>query len=141
MIGTLLERKSRIVFLVSLRAKNVKTVAENFSEIFEEIVPEIKKSLTYVGHKEFTKRTGIPVYFADLHIPLKRESYENPSMLLRDFFLKEADLSKVTKEKIKWEQNYLNERLRQILGWKTPKKIFFLSTVFSAICMISFLKN
>jgi len=130
-IGTLVERKSRMVFLVPLKAKKAKTVAENFSEIFEEIAPELKKSLTYdrgtemAEHKLFTERTGMPVYFADPHAPWQRGSCENTNMLLRDFFPKGTDLSEVSRERIKWVQNCLNERPRETLGWKTPKEVFY----------------
>ena len=71
-IGTLVERTSRMVFLVPLKAKTAKTVADAFSDVFEGLSPEIKKSMTYdrgtemAEHKYFTEKTGIPVYFADL---------------------------------------------------------------------------
>lgn len=130
-MGTLVERKSRMVFLVPLKARKAKTVAESFSEIFEELSPELTKSLTYdrgtemAGHKYFTKRTGMPVYFADPHSPWQRGSCENTNMLLRDFFPKGTDLSEVSVERIKYVQNCLNERPRETLGWKTPKEVFY----------------
>lgn len=98
-IGILIERKNRKVFLVPLKTKNAKTVAENFSEVFEETVPLFKKNLTYnlgiemAEHKKFTKR------FADPHAPCQRGNCENTNMLLRDFFPKRTDLSNVTKKK------------------------------------------
>lgn len=130
-IGTLVERTSRMVFLVPLKGKKSKTVAESFSEVFEEIAPELKKSLTYdrgtemARHKLFSEKTGMPVYFADPHAPWQRGSCENTNMLLRDFFPKGTDLSEVSEEKIKWVQNCLNDRPRETLGWRTPREVFY----------------
>lgn len=130
-LGTLVERTSRMVFLVPMKVKVSKTVVENFSDIFAEIAPEIKKSLTYdrgtemAEHKYFTEKTGIPVYFADPHAPWQRGSCENTNMLVRDFFPSGTDFNEVSKEKIKQVQDWLNERPRQTLGWETPKKTFY----------------
>lgn len=130
-IGTLVERTSRMVFLVPLKAKNAKTVADAFSDVFEELAPEIKKSMTYdrgtemAEHKYFTEKTGVPVYFADPHAPWQRGSCENTNMLIRDFFPRGMDFREVPKERIKQVQDWLNERPRQTLGWKTPKEVFY----------------
>lgn len=130
-IGTLVERKTRMVFLVPLRAKNAKTVADSFAEIFNEISPEIKKSLAYdrgtemAEHKTFTASTGIPVYFADPHAPWQRGSCENTNGLIRDFFPKGTDFHKVSKEELKKVQNLLNDRPRKTLDWKTPREMFY----------------
>ena len=91
-VGTLVERTSRMVFLVPLKAKNAKAVADAFSDVFEELAPEIKKSMTYhrvtemAEHEYFTAKTGVPVYFADSHAPWQGGSCENSKMLIRDFF-------------------------------------------------------
>jgi IS30 family transposase len=130
-IGTLVERTSRMVFLVPLKAKTARTVADAFSDVFEEIAPEIRKTLTYdrgtemAEHKYFTEKTGMPVYFADPHAPWQRGSCENTNMLIRDFFPKGTDFTKVPLEKLKQVQDWLNERPRQTLGWKTPKTVFY----------------
>ena len=130
-IGTLVERTSRMVFLVPLKAKNAKTVADAFSDVFEELAPEIKKSMTYdrgtemAEHKYFTKKTGVPVYFADPHAPWQRGSCENTNMLIRGFFPRGMDFRDIPNEKIKQVQDWLNERPRQTLGWKTPKEVFY----------------
>jgi IS30 family transposase len=130
-IGTLVERTSRMVFLIPLETKKAKTVAESFCHIFEEIAPEMKRSLTYdrgtemAEHKYFTQQTGVPVYFADPHSPWQRGSCENINGLIRDFFPKGTDFKKITKERLKQVQNWLNERPRQTLDWKTPKEVFY----------------
>jgi IS30 family transposase len=129
-LGVLVERTTRYVFLAPLKAKNSADVIEAFAEQFEELDPEWKLSLTYdrgkemTKHKNFTADTGIPVYFADPHSPWQRGSCENTNGLIRDFFPKGTDFTKVSYEEIKHVQDMLNERIRKTLGWKSPEDVF-----------------
>ena len=90
----------------------------------------MKKTLTYdngtemAQHKLFTKNTKIKVYFAHPYSPWERPTNENTNGLLRDYFPKGADLSFVTKKRLKQVQNQLNERPRNVLNWQTPKDVF-----------------
>ena len=117
-------------FLAPLKAKNSADVIEAFADQFEEVDPELKLSLTYdrgremVKHKEFTADTGIPVYFADPHSPWQRGSCENTNGLIRDFFPKGTDFTKVSYEEIKHVQDMLNERIRKTLNWESPEEVF-----------------
>jgi IS30 family transposase len=77
-----------------------------------------------VQHKVFTEDTKIPVYFADPHSPWQRGTCENTNGLIRDFFPKGTDFSKVTYEEIKHVQDMLNERVRKTLNWKSPEYMF-----------------
>jgi len=129
-LGVIVERTSRYVFLAPLKAKNSEDVIEAFADQFEEVTPELKLSLTYdrgkemVKHKEFTADTGIPVYFADPHSPWQRGSCENTNGLIRDFFPKGTDFTKVSYEEIKHVQDLLNERIRKTLNWESPEEVF-----------------
>ena len=49
---------------------------------------------------------------------------ENTNGLVRGFFPKGTDFNLVTKEKLNWVQNALNERPRETLGFNTPKDTF-----------------
>ena len=104
---------------------------EAFSDQFLEVVPDLKASLTYdrgkemVQHKQFTEDTKIPVYFADPHSPWQRGTNENTNGLIRDFFPKGTDFSKVSYEEIKHVQDMLNERIRKTLDWKSPEEVFY----------------
>ena len=64
------------------------------------------------------------VYFCDPHSPWQSGTNENTNRLVRGFFSKGTDFNLVTKEKLNWVQNALNERLRQTLGFNTPKDTF-----------------
>ncbi len=61
------------------------------------------------------------VYFYDPQSPWQRGTNENTNGLVRGFFLKGTDFNLVTKEKLNWVQNELNERRRQTLEFSTPQ--------------------
>jgi len=129
-IGTLVERKTRLTLLVKLSKKDSVSVCESFTKEFNELPETLKKSLTYdhgcemAQHKQFTENTKIQVYFAHPHSPWERGTSENTNMLVRDFFPKGTDFSKITKYKLKKVQLLLNERPRKVLDWHTPLEAF-----------------
>ena len=129
-LGTLVERTTRLVILVPITGKDAKSVRESFSEVFEDIEPSMKKSMTYdrglemAEHKKMTEETGVKVYFADPRSPWQRGTNENTNGLIRQYFPKKTDFSKVSIEEIKFAQNQLNERPRKVLDWETPKEAF-----------------
>ena len=75
-------------------------------------------------HKLFTKSTQIQVYFAHPHSPWERGTNENTNALIRQFFPKGTDFSKVTLENIKKAQGMLNNRPRKTLEFLTPHEVF-----------------
>ena len=129
-LGTLVERKTRLVILVPLKGKDAKTVRESFVDVFKEIEPDMRLSMTYdrglemAEHKELTEQTGVKVYFADPYSPWQRGTNENTNGLIRQYFPKGTDFTKVTMEQIKLAQHRLNNRPRKVLGWSTPLKEF-----------------
>ncbi|MFT4553104.1 MAG: IS30 family transposase [Chlamydiales bacterium] len=129
-LATLVERTTRLVILAPIKGKDAKIVRESFSEVFEEVEPSMKKSMTYdrglemAEHKKMTEETGVKVYFADPRSPWQRGTNENTNGLIRQYFPKKTDFSKVSIEEIKFAQNQLNERPRKVLDWETPKEAF-----------------
>jgi IS30 family transposase len=129
-LGTLVERTTRLTILVPVKGKDAKTVREAFADVFTEIEPEMKKSMTYdrgvemAEHKILTEQTGVKVYFADPSSPWQRGTNENTNGLIRQYFPKGTDFNKVTLKEIKFAQDRLNNRPRKVLNWSTPLKEF-----------------
>jgi IS30 family transposase len=129
-IGTLVERTSRMTFLVKLENKDAKAVREAFAEEFKVLPPGLKRTLTYdqgqemAQHKVFTKETNISVYFAHPRSPWERGTNENTNMLLRQYFPKGTNFNKISKERLKEVQDELNDRPRKTLNWYTPHERF-----------------
>jgi IS30 family transposase len=129
-IGTLVERTTRMSFLVKLANQDAHIVRKAFAEEFRHLPKGLKKTLTYdrgaemSQHKLFSKDTEISVYFAHPHSPWERGSNENTNALIRQYFPKGTDFSKISNNRLKEVQDELNDRPRKTLGWYTPHEKF-----------------
>ena len=75
-------------------------------------------------HKLFTKNTKVQVYFTHPYSPWERPTNENTNGLLRQYFPKGTDLSLISKERLQFVQDELNERPRKTLDYRTPMEVF-----------------
>jgi IS30 family transposase len=75
-------------------------------------------------HKLFTKNTRVKVYFAHPHSPWERGTNENTNYLIRQFFPKGTNFSRVPLKNIKRAQDMLNDRPRKTLEFLTPHEVF-----------------
>ena len=129
-IGTLVERTTRMTFIVKLNNQDSMTVRKAFIEEFRHLPKGLKRTLTYdqgqemAQHKLFTKETDITVYFAHPRSPWERGTNENTNSLIRQYFPAGTDFLKISKNKLKQVQDSLNSRPRKTLGWNTPHDNF-----------------
>lgn len=129
-LGTLVERTTRTTILVPLKDKNALAVRKAFAKETRKLPAQMKLSLTYdrgtemSQHELFTKETKIQVYFADPYSPWQRGTNENTNGLIRRYFPKKTDFSKITRKEIKRVQDSLNGRPRKVLGYLTPFEVF-----------------
>ena len=130
-IGTLVERSSRYVVLVSLPdGRTAPHVRAALTRQLTRLPAELRRTLTWdqgkemADHVRFSVDTNINVYFCDPHSPWQRGSNENTNGLLRQYFPKTADLSIYTRADLASVARQLNTRPRQTLGWKKPAEVF-----------------
>ncbi len=129
-LGTLVERTTRTTLLVPLGKKDAPSVRRAFARETKSLPNQMKLSLTYDRGKEmsehelFTKRTKIKVFFAHPQSPWERGTNENTNRLIRQFFPKRTDFSKLTRKEIKAVQDLLNGRPRKVLGYLKPFEVF-----------------
>lgn len=129
-IGTIVERKSRFVCIIKLKDRKSATVTKQFAKVLQAFNENLIKTMTYdngvemAKHKDFTKQTGIKVYFADPYASWQRGTNENTNGLIRRYFPKRTDFNKVTAKQLKYVQDKLNNRPRKIINYKTPNEIF-----------------
>lgn len=129
-LGTLVERTTRMTFLVKLKNLDAQTVRKAYEKEFCHLPKGLKKTFTYdqgsemSQHKLFVKNTAITVFFAHPKSPWERGTNENTNGLLRQYFPKGTDFSKISKSEIKKIQDEFNDRPRKVLGWYTPHEEF-----------------
>jgi IS30 family transposase len=125
-IATLVERQTRFVMLVRIRYDRTAERVAYLLATKMSMLPEfLRNSVTWdqgkemARHAEFTVRSGIPVYFCDLHSPWQRGSNENTNGLLRQYapighrpVYSQAELDSVAAQ--------LNGRPRETLNWRKP---------------------
>ena len=126
---TLVDRKSR--FLLSRKS------AKKSSEYVRDAVILCLKdqplfSITPDRGKEFARHAeisealnGVQFYFPLPRHPWQRGTNENTNGLLREYFPKGTDFSKISNEYIQIKVDELNKRPRKCLGYLTPYEVFY----------------
>jgi IS30 family transposase len=71
-------------------------------------------------HKSFTIATNVQVYFCDPRSPWQRGSNENTNGLLRQYFPRGTDLSRLSQTYLNSIARRLNQRPRKTLGFEAP---------------------
>ena len=106
-IATLVERNTRFTMLVKIPRKDTTTVVAALAKHISKLPDELRRSLTWDqgkemhAHKRFTVATNVQVYFCDPRSPWQRGSNENTNGLLRQYFPRGTDFSRIS-------QSYLN---------------------------------
>jgi IS30 family transposase len=129
-IATLVERKSRLTLLVSMReGYSAQQLGDQLIAIFGKLPPSLRRTLTWdqgnemFHHERIEQAVGMKIFFADPHSPWQRGTNENTNGLLRQYFPKGTDLRVVTDERIREVAQRLNKRPRLVLGDHTPDQL------------------
>ena len=128
-VGTLVERRTRLVLLLHLEhGRSADSVEAAMRKTIATLPEELRRSITWdqgaemSNHLKFTTATGIPIYFCDPHAPWQRGSNENTNGLLRQYLPKGTDLSRHSARELIDIQRSLNSRPRKTLGYLTPSE-------------------
>ena len=80
--------------------------------------------IAFTYWKHFEQLLGAPFYFTHPYHSWEKGLVENTNKWIRHFIPKKTDISTVTDEKIVQVLTYLNERPRQVLGYKTANDVY-----------------
>lgn len=127
LLVSMVDRKSRFVRIGLLRSRN----AELTEEVIEKLLQGLPvESISLDNGSEFAKFHDLEhslktlVYFAEPHKPWQRGMNENTNDIIRFFFPKGFDFTKVTDEDVQAVEDILNNRPRKCLDWQTPAEVF-----------------
>jgi IS30 family transposase len=125
-IATLVERNTRFTMLVRIPRKDTTTVVATLAKHIRKLPKELRRSLTWDrgkemhAHKRFTIATDVQVYFCDPRSPWQRGSNENTNGLLRQYFPRGTDFSRISQSYLDAIALRLNQRPRKTLGFERP---------------------
>jgi IS30 family transposase len=129
-IVSLVDRGSKFTLLQKVERKQASPVQEAIVERMRMLPYEVH-SITLDNGKEFAKHIEIAAalnstcYFATPYHAWERGLNEHTNGLVRQYFPKSTDLSKLSNEDIQQVQDALNSRPREVLGFRTPFEIFY----------------
>ena len=119
---TIIEQKSRMVFLVNHNSKHSYPIIKSI----EKKIGKAALSCTFDNGTEFSDhwKMGIPTYFCDPGSPWQKGSVENMNGLLRKDIPFELDPNLITQEYLDSVAYRINNTPRKLLGYSTPMEVF-----------------
>jgi len=127
-ILSLVDRKSKLTRLAKVARNTAELVGR---AITTQLQPLAVKTITSDNGREFARHQQVAAqlsadfYFAHPYSSWERGVNENTNGLVRQYFPKKSDFSKITDKQINKVVARLNQRPRKTLGYKTPNEVFF----------------
>lgn len=89
----------------------------------ETVTPDRGKELA--SHREVGRALGgVPFCFCQPHHPWQKPTVENANGLVREFFPKGTDFSRVTGEEVQEAFEKIDDRPRKVLGFRTANEVY-----------------
>lgn len=130
-LATHVDRKSRYLVAAKLEDKRAKTYTDHTLKAFRGIPGEKRQTMTVDNGKEFSdfksieKKLRLNIYFADPYASWQRGTNENTNGLIRRYFPKGTDFTKINRKSVAKVVKKLNNRPRKCLNYQTPHEVFF----------------
>lgn len=126
---TAVSRRSKLTLIGKSKTKQADIVAEKLIEL---LAPYKRHLFTltcdngkeFADHEKIAKTLESDVYFAHPYSSWERALNENTNGLIRQFFPKQFDFSKIGDSDIKKVMDLLNNRPRKTLDFRTPNQVF-----------------
>jgi len=124
-ILTINDRTSGMLKMAKVANKKADTVALSIINLLEEWKPYLHtvtadNGKEFAEHKLVASELNVEYYFAQPYHPWERGSNENLNGLIRQYFKKGSDFTKLTIEEIKMVENKINNRPRKRFNYETP---------------------
>ena len=123
------KRLSRYTIIAKLEEKTSSQTNLALSFALSKYDKDLLKSMTYdnglefAGHTEVSNVYDISDYFCEPYHSWEKGTIENRNGVIRYYFPKGTDFSKITEEQIKYVQDKINNRPMKCLGFLTPKEV------------------
>lgn len=127
LLVTLVDRKARKLRMGKLGSRNAtetRMLIERLLDGFPVNSISLDNGSEFAEFRQLEEALDTLIYFAEPHKPWQRGSNENMNDIVRFFFPKGTDFTKVTDEEIAFVEQLINDRPRKCLGWKSANEVF-----------------
>ena len=128
--ATLAERKTRFYIAVKMPDRKADTMAATIIRTLSEFPPELVKTITcdrgteFANWREIEEKLNCDVYFADPYCAWQKGTNENSNGLLREFYPKGKNLSRVSPATLKRNLALINARPRKVLNFHSAQNLW-----------------
>lgn len=128
-VASMVERKSGYLRMGRMDDLKAKTANRTIRRRMKDLPPSLRRSITFDNGKEFAEHQilaqllTLAIYFALPYRSWQRGTNENTNGLLRQFFPKGTDFSRISHREVARVEQLLNERPRKRLGYRTPAEV------------------
>jgi len=129
-ILSMTERKSKLIRLRKLCGKTARELRQESIKLLLPLKARVH-TITLDNGKEFCEHQAIAtalqarIYFAHPYASWERGLNENSDGLIRQYFPKKYDFTRITNAELRRVEKQLNNRPRKSLGYRTPNEVFF----------------
>lgn len=128
-ILTINDRVTGTLIMDKVQSKQAIDIENKTCELLQDFMPFIQTITSdngkeFANHAKISEILEIDFYFAKPYHSWQRGANENLNGLVRQYFPKDHDFSKITIDEIIEVQYILNNRPRKRLGYKTPNEVF-----------------
>lgn len=134
----LTERKTRMEIVRKIPTQGAKSVVDELDKLEQELKQNFKKlfkTVTVDNGVEFSdydnmrrsllhEGNRIEIYYCHAYCSCERGSNENANKLIRRHIPKGYDTDRVSKRKVQYVQDWINDLPRKLLGWHTSRQMF-----------------
>jgi IS30 family transposase len=126
---TLVERKSRLTLIAKVLRKTAEQVTTAIIQLLKPLSQwvhtlTVDNGKEFAQHQRLAKQLNARVFFAHPFASWERGLNENTNGLIRQYFPKKHDFTRITAQQVIHVMDKLNNRPRKCLGFKTPNQVF-----------------
>lgn len=129
-IVSIVERKTMLIRLESISRKTADQTAHATIQLLSPLKKHVHTITSdngkeFADHEVIAQELDAKMFFATPYHSWERGLNENMNGLIRQYFPKKYDFSKITEEQIRNVEYLLNTRPRKSLNFKTPYEVFY----------------
>ena len=128
--AALAERKTRFYIAVKMPDRRAETMENAIVSVLSAFSPQLVKTITcdrgteFANWRKIKRRIGCKVYFADPYCAWQKYTNKNANGLLRAFYPKGRNLSRVAPATLKRNLALINARPRKVLNFRSAQDLW-----------------